>query len=545
MSWKRRFRSRPLGALALTMLLWTACASPPPALVPVEPWGDPAHPYGDDIEKRAWEALGPRPAAFNGLFEAPHSAGHQPVRLGEFYGLPPADRELRKDEAECIYQLAVKHRVFAQTDSLQLLLDAIRVDPTHVVAYEQAAAVLLQLRETVRAHALAVQGLRLDPGSARLWGVLSEVYLRAADATRARSALLRALDLDPQAVPDGFAALATLEANAGRWNAAESLLALIPDGGGALPAYIAGRKAQAAGDLQGARDAFAAAATQPDAQAGVCIELGNAEYALGNLRPAAAAFERALQMQPDAPAALTGQAIVQRALGHPEDAVPALARVAALRPHDGPAQFNLAGASLDAAQRAPRGAPAESLFAISERAFSACIDVNYRQPDALERRAYLRLRRGATAGAAADARQLLPVATHTFAARVLLARAALAQNNPAEAVRVLTPAENAPASAEALLLLGKAYAQLGRHADAAAALQRAHDLDPGDWTTAMNLGVALSESGDLANAERLLRGLLAKRPGDPVALQNLAAVLQRRGQRTEAQRLLKQAGVGP
>jgi Flp pilus assembly protein TadD len=250
-------------------------------------------------------------------------------------------------------------------------------------------------------------------------------------------------------------------------------------------------------------------------------------------------------MQPDTPAALTGKAIVQRALGHPEDAVPSFARVAAQRPHNGPAQFNLAGASLDAAQRAPRGAPAESLFAISEHAFSACIDANYQQPDALERRAHLRLRRGAVRDAAADARRLLTISTHVYAGRVLLARAALVQKNPAEAVRVLTPDENPPASADALLLLGKAYSQLGRHADAAAALQRAHDLAPEDWTTAMNLGVALSESGDLPNAERLLRSLLAKRPGDPVALQNLAAVLQRRGQLAEAKRLLQQAGAGP
>lgn len=543
---RRNPAARHVHALLAAVALWAACTVPPPALLPLEPWGDVAHPYGDAIEKQAWEALGPRPAAFRGKYEAPHSSPHEPVRLGEFYALAPAERELRAGDAESVYQQALKYRVFAARDSLPLLLDALRIDPAHVAAYEQAASVLLQQQETARAHALAVQGLRLAPDSARLWGALAEAYMRRDDPERAGSALRRALDLDAGAVPGGVQTLAVLEANAGHWGAAESLLALVPQQtSGPLNLYLAGRKALAAGDPQGARDAFAEASRHAGAQAAVFIELGNCEYTLGHLQPAAAAFERALQLAPAEPAALTGQAIVQRALGHPEAAVAAFASVAARRPHDGAAQFNLAGASLDAAQRAPRGTPADSLFAVAETAFSACIDANYRSADALERRAHLRLRRGAPADAAVDAQRLLDIPTHQFAGRVLLARAALAQKKPAEAVRVLTPAADPPTGAEALLLLGKAYTQLGRHADAAGALQRAHDLDPGDWTTAMSWGIALSESGDLANAERILRGLVDQRPTDPAALQNLAAVLQRRGRRAEAQRLLDRIGTSP
>lgn len=531
----------------VTLLLAAAggfrCASPPPALLPLENWGDLAHPYGDSLEAQAWEALGPRPAAFNDRHAAPHSHAHEPVRLGAFYELPPAERAQRADDAEGVYQLAIRHRTFAGADSLALLLDAIRIDPAHVTAYEVAGAVLLERHEFVRARALAVQGLRLEPGSARLWAVLAGVYLHEAQPDRAARALRRGLELDAGAIPDGARSLAVLESNAGHWTAAESLLAASPQHAPGVAQYIAGRRALAAGDVQAARDAFAAAAAFPDAQPAMFVELGNAEYALGHHSAADAAFTRALELDPGEPAALTGRGVVQRALGHPAAAVPALARVAALRPRDGAAQFNLAGASLDAAQRAGRGARADSLFTIAEQAFSACIDLQYQLPDALERRAHLRLRRGAPAAAAADAGRLLEVPTHRAAGQVLLARAALAQKDAAGAVRALTPATHPPQSADALFLLGKAYAQLGRHAEAAAALQRAHALDPQDRTTAMNLGVELSESGQLEEAERVLRSLVDQRPSDSVALQNLAAVLQRRGRRAEAQRLLERVGA--
>jgi len=538
------FPSRALGALLLVAAAgWLGCASPPPPLLPVENWGDAARPYGDSLEAQAWEALGPRPAAFQDRNAAPHSQPHEPVRLGDFYALTPAERALRVSDAEAVYRLAIRDRVFAGKDSLALLLDAIRIDPTHVTAYELAGAALLEQREFARAKALALQGLRLEPGSARLWGVLAGVYLHEQDPDRAARALRRGLEIDARAIPDGRQSLAVLESNAGHWATAESLLAASPTSSPALARYIDGRQALAAGDIEGARDAFAEAAAFPDAQTAVFVELGNAEYALAHYTAADAAFTRALQLDPGELAALTGRAVVQRALGHPAAAVPALAQVAARKPRDGAAQFNLAGASLDAAQRAPRGTCADSLFTISEQAFSACIELGYQTADALERRAHLRLRRGAAADAAADARLLLDLPTHRAAGQVLCARAALAQKDPAGAVRALTPVEHPPQSAAALFLLGKAYTQLGRHAEAAAALQRAHALDPQDWTTAMNLGVALSESGQLAAAERVLRTLVEKRPGDPVALQNLAAVLQRRGRRAEAQRLLERAGI--
>ena len=70
-------------------------------------------------------------------------------------------------------------------------------------------------------------------------------------------------------------------------------------------------------------------------------------------------------------------------------------------------------------------------------------------------------------------------------------------------------------------------------------LQRAHERNPKEWRTTVNLAVALSESGDLQGAEALLRPLAAEYPEQPEVLQNLAAVLQRRGQRSEADALMR------
>jgi tetratricopeptide (TPR) repeat protein len=530
-------RARRAGPLALAVCLACATAGQR-ALPPIEPWGDLQRPYDDALERAAATALGPRPFEYE-------FRGLEALGLGEFWLLDGAARDMRERAAIGLVGSSTMRRRLDGVDSLPPVLEAIRVAPAFVSAYEEAARILVERRQIDRAHALAVQGLRLDGDSARLWAALAEVYVRRGDDARARTALQSALDLDAQLVPGGYETLAMLWMRAGETARADSLLRQSPAAPPAwLQHYVEGVQARSRGDLQAARQAFAAAAGQPGAQVAVFVDWGNAAYESGDLDAATTAFGQALAAAPDEPTALAGMALVQRGRGQYQQAVATFVRLAARRPGDAGVRFNLAGTSLDAAQSAPAGPGADSLYALAEGAFSACIDAGFRVEEARARRAHLRLRRGDAAGAEADARAMLGHPAHAGEARLLLARAALAAGAPERAVLALAGSFAADSlSADGLHLLGRAYLQLDRPRDAVPVLQRAHERQPDDWRTAMNYGVALSRSGALRESEAVLRPLAARRPDDADVLHNLAAVLQRLGQRAEAERLLRRAAA--
>ena len=270
------------------------------------------------------------------------------------------------------------------------------------------------------------------------------------------------------------------------------------------------------------------------------MDWGNAEYEAGHLDTAEHAYQRALRSNPAEGAALNGLGVVQRARGDLQGAAATFERLAILRPRDGAAHFNLAGTSLEAAQRAPRGARADSLLGVADGAFTACIELGYRTSEARLRRAEIHLRLGQPLPAYQEAQALLKDPAQGAAARTVAARAALAANRPQDAVFVLAPAFQADSlGVDGLGLLGKAYLQLAMPQYAVRVLQRAHERAPEEWRTTVNLAVALSESGDTAAAEALLRPLATAQPDQPEVLQNLAAVLQRRGQRDEAEAVMR------
>ena len=524
-----------LCGLALSIL---ACATQPSMqLPPLETWGDPRSPYGDSLEAAAFEALESPPAGSG------RRRGFAPVRLGEFAYLDGVERSMRQSAAAGLVARAGEIREQTGIDSLPFYLEALRTDPACVPAFENAVRVLVGRHADARAHALAVQGLRLEPRSARLWALLAETYMRAGKDGAARQALERALSLDKSRMTNACSVLAVLYVECGQVARADSLLQVCRSTVAPwLGPFIAAKRARQSGDLEAARREYEAAALDPDVPVAVLVDLGVLEYELGHLDAAERAFGRALRLSPGEAAALGGIGVVQRLRGDLDAAITSFACLVAAEPSDSLAQFNLAGASLDAAQRAGSGGRADSLYAVSEQAFSACIAAGFRVAEARERRAHLRLRRGDAAGATADARALLELPDHAAAGRLLLARAAMAGNRPQEVVAVLSPDfERDALGADALHILGKAYLQLDRPSEAALVLRRAHERQPQDWRTAMNFAVSLSRSGGLVEAESILRALAVGRPRDADVLQNLAAVLQRRGRRAEADRLLRQA----
>jgi Flp pilus assembly protein TadD len=519
---------------ALLVLLGAGCAAPPPPIPPLEPWGRADQPYDDPIEVAAMNALGPRPAEYE-VINPPT------IRLGEFLLLERRVRELRTGVAAELVDQADTWWRMSRIDSLAPYLEAIRVDPSYAIAYGRAAQITLSRGTVLRAHALAAQGLRLDPQDADLWVVISEAYLREGDSDRARQALEYALALDPKRDASAYQALASHYLRIGNLARADSLLQHAPPSSSAgLRAYMTGVRARIAGDLEGARRAFAEAARDSNTAAGVLVDWGNAEYEAGHLDTAEHAYRRALRRDPAAGAALNGMGIVQRARGDLYGAARSFERLAAVRPSDGAAHYNLAGTSLEAAQRALHGARADSLLRVADGAFAACIDLGYREPEARLRRAEIHLRLGEPAPAYREAQALIGDPAQGAAARLIAGRAAILANRPQDAVVVLAPAFRADSlGVDGMVVLGKAYMQLSMPQYAARVLRRAHERSPDDWKTAVNLSIALSESGEGAAAEALLRPLAARYPDQPEVLQNLAAVLQRRGQRDEAEALMR------
>jgi Flp pilus assembly protein TadD len=260
------------------------------------------------------------------------------------------------------------------------------------------------------------------------------------------------------------------------------------------------------------------------------------------LGPAEEAYRRALRSDPESAPAWNGLGIVQRARGDLDGASRSFTHIVARKPDDAAAQFNLAATSHQAAMRAGKTPRADSLYALSEGAFAACMGLGFRAEESRLRHAEVRLERGAPADAYQEASAMMGDPKYGASARFLAGRAAMAAGRPQDVVAVLAPVfQSDKLSDDGLDLLGSAYSKLGRPADAARVLRRAHERRPDDWQTAMNLGVALSQSGDLVGAEKVLRPRAEAHPNEPAVLQNLAAVLQRRGRRTEADKLLQRA----
>ncbi len=124
---------------------------------------------------------------------------------------------------------------------------------------------------------------------------------------------------------------------------------------------------------------------------------------------------------------------------------------------------------------------------------------------------------------------------------VELARSDIARNqgfyaiDPAQRAAAAAPKDWRPQS-----LLGVAYDQVGRTADARAAWEQALKLSPNNPAILSNLAMSWFSSGDMAKAEPLLRQAVAQ-PGVTLQeRQNLALVLGMEGRMAEAEEILRQ-----
>ena len=100
---------------------------------------------------------------------------------------------------------------------------------------------------------------------------------------------------------------------------------------------------------------------------------------------------------------------------------------------------------------------------------------------------------------------------------------------------------SSPASPRAAFILGKVRAEQGRHAEALALFERAHNAWPdfvGAWVDA---ATELTRAGKPADAEARLREAIARQPDYGGAHHNLGVLLRAGGRRADAERSLRKA----
>lgn len=142
--------------------------------------------------------------------------------------------------------------------------------------------------------------------------------------------------------------------------------------------------------------------------------------------------------------------------------------------------------------------------------------------------------------AAEAAQGVLMLQPDNVDAMLEVGRAHIARGQAFYGIAALEQARDAsPNDWRPLSLLGVAYQQVRRHADAQLAWTAALRLSPENPAVLSNMAMAMVANGDSAGAEPLLRRAVAQ-PGASLQMrQNLALVLGLNGNRSEAEQILR------
>lgn len=118
------------------------------------------------------------------------------------------------------------------------------------------------------------------------------------------------------------------------------------------------------------------------------------------------------------------------------------------------------------------------------------------------------------------------------------------QRDYAGAVRVLSQLMLvAPDDARVVGEYGKVLVQQGRARDASDFLNRAVQLQPGDWTLFSALGIAYDQTGNYPDARAAYERALVLKPGETVVLNNYAMSRMLAGDLAQAKKLITQAAA--
>lgn len=475
--------------------------------------------------------------------------------------------------------------------AVPLLRSARDLDPADTGARVRLARFFLSCGDHRAAAEESATVLRLDPADPDAPIILATATAPDADSQRRTRDTLHALPNTASAPV--LVGLGIVDLRAGRTAAAEAAFhhALRADAGFTAAHHALGMLRWGRGDLTGAADAFRSAAeaaprhsphpltyarflarTGHADQAGRLLEevasrapdhlptwIARAELAATtrDYSSAEAHLKEALRRDPGHATALAASARLSLSRGDPAGAVATLERLRALHPALPQAGYELALACLAA------GDVARALALLDEVVKSAPA-----LREAVLARAELGLRRGNPTGAAALLEPLVREHPDLPAARVLLAAARWGEGRSEEAIRLCLEIEQTlPADPQAPYWRGLILAGEGRGEEARAALKRALELAPGNFSIlerlvevemagghaaearnrlaseisrppprlepALLLARVLSLSGDVAGAEEVLVAATARHADAPVAHYALALLRHTNG-RNEA-----------
>ncbi len=151
--------------------------------------------------------------------------------------------------------------------------------------------------------------------------------------------------------------------------------------------------------------------------------------------------------------------------------------------------------------------------------------------------------KSATNGKGSPAKQGKSLASD-IDAQIRNAQVLRAQGDYAGATRILAQLTLiAPDNANVIGEYGKALVQQGRSHDALDFLNRAAQLQPGDWTLYSAMGVAYDQNGDYSKAKNAYQQALQMKPGNPGVLNNYALSRMQAGDIATAHQLMMQASA--
>jgi Flp pilus assembly protein TadD/4-amino-4-deoxy-L-arabinose transferase-like glycosyltransferase len=225
--------------------------------------------------------------------------------------------------------------------------------------------------------------------------------------------------------------------------------------------------------------------------------LGHAHRLAGRMEEAAEFFREALAAEPDRPEALHNLGVALLRLGRAEEALAGLRRAAAARP-DSPAIHNSLGSALEEVGRVEE--------------------------------------------ATGEYRRAMECDAGYYLARVNLARLALRQRRPAEAIFHLEEAVRLkPGLPQALRLLGVALLETGRIEESTRAFESSLAGEPDRVEGRLRIGATLQETGHLEEALSAYRSAAGESPACAEALSLQGPILAEQGRLDEAADVLERA----
>ena len=315
--------------------------------------------------------------------------------------------------------------------------------------------------------------------------------------------------------------------------------------------YLQGQAQMSAGDAQAAIESWQAALAL-GANAPTLIHLGNAFEALGRREDARKAFEDALQLDPEAPAALHGLARVLSAEGAHAEAIPLLEKAVEIAPSAGAVYYALGIALRDSG----KDQPSRQALAMAERYQRAQPPVDdpvLREVQALRRDPNWLLNEGRRLESQGDIQRaaalyqeaidqqpdFVPALSNLVAALGYLGRYHDAEKHYRHALEI------APNLEELHYNWGIVEAERGNLEAAAQSFRTALELNPDSADTHFNLGSMLAQLGLEADAVREMQRTLELDPYHRLALFQLAGRSVQAGRLNEGIAMLERALDAP